>query len=227
MLMPSGRMSAAGAGAGAPLEPLIVRVRGQRVILDADLVRLYGVNTKVLNQAVKRNAERFPEDFAFQLTAVEAEILRSQIVTSRSQDIDFFDKKVNWSQFVTSSHDGKRYLPWVFTEHGALMAANILRSTHAVQISVFVIRAFVRLCEQVAANTVIINRLEEIDKTLLQHDTALRDIYHKLLPLLLPAPEPSKRRIGFIADNDCGNRDRLATVWVFPVSAYRPYNKNV
>jgi len=200
--MPKAKVKAGAAGDSAPLEPLIVRVRGQRVILDADLARLYGVNTKVLNQAIKRNAERFPDDFAFQLTAVEAGNLRSQIVTSRSQDIDFIDKKDNWSQFVTSSHGGKRYLPWVFTEHGALMAANILRSAHAVQMSVFVIRAFVRLREQIAANTAIIKRLAEIDKTLLQHDTALRDIYQKLLPLLQPAPEPRKRRIGFIADDD-------------------------
>lgn len=192
------------AGAGAPLEPLIVRVRGQRVILDTDLAGLYGVNTKVLNQAVKRNAERFPEDFAFQLTAVEAENLRSQIVTSRLQDTDFIDKKDNWSQFVTSSrrHRASVYRLWAFTEHGALMAANILRSAHAVQMSVFVIRAFVRLREQVAANTAIIKRLAEIDKSLLQHDTALRDIYQKLLPLLQPTPGPRKRRIGFIADDD-------------------------
>lgn len=192
------------AGAGAPLEPLIVRVRGQRVILDTDLARLYGVNTKVLNQAVKRNAERFPEDFAFQLTAVEAENLRSQIVTSRLQDTDFIYKKDNWSQFVTSSrrHRASVYRLWAFTEHGALMAANILRSAHAVQMSVFVIRAFVRLREQVAANTAIIKRLAEIDKSLLQHDTALRDIYQKLLPLLQPTPGPRKRRIGFIADDD-------------------------
>jgi ORF6N domain len=192
------------AGAGAPLEPLIVRVRGQRVILDTDLARLYGVNTKVLNQAVKRNAERFPEDFAFQLTVVEAENLRSQIVTSRLQGTDFIDKKDNWSQIVTSSrrHRAPVYRLWAFTEHGALMAANILRSAHAVQMSVFVIRAFVRLREQVAANTAIIKRLAEIDKSLLQHDTALRDIYQKLLPLLQPGLEPRKRRIGFIADDD-------------------------
>lgn len=181
-----------------------MRVRGQRVILDADLARLYGVNTKVLNQAVKRNAERFPEDFAFQLGAAEAANLRSQFVTSRLQDIDYVDKNDNWSQFVTSSgrHRAPVYRLWAFTEHGALMAANVLRSAHAVQMSVFVIRAFVRLREQVAANTAIIKRLAEIDKSLLQHDTALRDIYQKLLPLLQPAPEPRKRRIGFIADDD-------------------------
>lgn len=193
---------AGAAGAGAPLEPLIVRVRGQRVILDADLARLYGVTTKRFNEAFKRNRSRFPEDFAFRLTAVEQANLRSQFATSRLQDIDFIYKNDNWSQIVTGSHGGKRYLPWVFTEHGALMAANILRSAHAVQMSVFVIRAFVRLREQVAANTAIIKRLAEIDKSLLQHDTALRDIYQKLLPLLQPAPASRKRRIGFITDDD-------------------------
>ncbi len=202
--MAKAKVKAGAAGASPPLEPLIVRIRGQRVILDADLARLYGVTTKRFNEAFKRNRPRFPEDFAFRLTPTEFAILRSQIATSRLQDIDFIVKKDNWSQFATSSahHRAPVYSPWAFTEHGALMAANILRSSHAVQMSVFVIRAFVRLREQVAANTAIIKRLAEIDNTLLQHDTALRDIYQKLLPLLQPAPEPRKRRIGFIADDD-------------------------
>lgn len=200
--MTRAKAKAGAAGAGAPLEPLIVRLRGQRVILDADLARLYGVTTKRFNEAFKRNRPRFPEDFAFRLTPAEFANLRSQFATSRLQDIDYIDKNYNRSQFVTGSHGGKRYLPWAFTEHGAVMAANILRSAHAVQMSVFVIRAFVRLREQVAANTAIIKRLAEIDKTLLQHDTALRDIYQKLLPLLQPASAPRKRRIGFIADDD-------------------------
>jgi hypothetical protein len=209
--MAKAKVKTGAAGAGASLEPLIVRVRGQRVILDADLARLYGVTTGALNQAVKRNAERFPADFAFQLRPVDVENLKSQIVISSSQVNDCINKSDNWSQVVTSYHGGSRHLPWAFTEHGALMAANVLRSAHAVQMSVFVIRAFVRLREQVAAspkgtsfgaNTAIIKRLAEIDNTLLQHDTALRDIYQKLLPLLQPAPEPRKRRIGFITDDD-------------------------
>jgi hypothetical protein len=187
-----------------PIEPLIVRVRGQRVILDADLAKLYGVTTGALNQSVKRNAERFPQDFAFQLTVPEAANLKSQFVISSSQPIDSIVKKMNQSQSVTGSHGGRRRLPTAFTEHGALMAANILRSEQAVQMSVFVIRAFVRMREQVAANTAIIKRLAEIDKTLLEHDTALRDLYYKLLPLLEPEPAPAasrKRRIGFIDTN--------------------------
>ena len=200
--MAKAKVKAGAAGDSAPLDPLIVRVRGQRVILDADLARLYGVTTGALNQAVKRNAERFPADFAFQLRPVDVENLKSQIVISSSQTNDFINKSDNRSQPMTSYHGGSRHLPWAFTEHGALMAANVLRSAHAVQMSVFVIRAFVRLREQVAANTAIIKRLAEIDKTLLQHDTALRDIYQKLLPLLQPAPEQRKRRIGFITDDD-------------------------
>ena len=163
-----------------PLEPLIHSIRGQRVILDADLAQIYGVTTKVLNQAVKRNNQRFPEDFAFQLIAAEDN--RSQIVTG------------------SQKHRDPRFRPWVYTEHGALMAANVLRSRRAVQMSVYVIRAFVRLREQIGANQAILKRLAEIDKTLLQHDSALRDIYQKLRPLLQPPPDPPRRRIGFRKD---------------------------
>jgi hypothetical protein len=104
-----------------------------------------------------------------------------------------------WSQFATTSGRRRRvsYRPWVFTEHGALMAANILRSDHAVHMSIYVIRAFVHLREQQASNAEILKRLAEIDRTLLEHDSALRDIYQKLLPLLQPLPDPPKRRIGF------------------------------
>ena len=106
-----------------------------------------------------------------------------------------------WSQFATSSYGGRRYLPWAFTEHGAIMAANILRSDRAIQMSVYVVRAFIRMREQIAANQTILKRLAEIDKTLLQQDGALRDIYRKLLPLLEPPPEePPKRRMGFQKD---------------------------
>jgi len=185
-----------------PLEPLIFSIRGRRVMFDADLARLYGVSTKVLNQAVKRNADRFPEDFGFQPTSGESANLRSQIVTSSSQHEDSAEENWNWSRFATGSHGGRRYRPWVFTEHGALMVANVLRSDHAVHMSVFVIRAFVRMREQIAANAAILKRLAEIDKTLLQHDSALRDVYSKLLPLLQTPPPPPKRRIGFIAEEE-------------------------
>jgi hypothetical protein len=184
------------------LEPLIFRIRGRRVLLDVDLARLYGVSTRRFNEAFKRNAARFPSDFAFRLNEVELENLRSQFATSRSQPTDSPTVSVMWSQFAATSHGGRRYPPWAFTEHGALMVANILRSDRAVQMSVFVVRAFVRLREQVAANTAILKRLAEIDKTLLEHDSALRDVYQKLLPLLQPPADPPKRRIGFQTDKN-------------------------
>ncbi|MCE9618592.1 MAG: ORF6N domain-containing protein [Planctomycetes bacterium] len=221
-----------------PIETLILNMRGHKVILDADLAELYGVPTYRFNEAFKRNRQRFPDDFAYQLTAAEFAELKiklamskaqglankgdmtnssqiamsspnvtdgppssSQIVVSSSQGPN---NDPNWSQFVTSSkkHRGTAYRPWAFTEHGALMAANILRSDRAVEMSVFVIRAFVRIREQIAANAAVLKRLAEIAKTLLGHDSALRDVYRKLLPLLQPPPDPPKRRIGFNRDNE-------------------------
>lgn len=190
------------------LEPLIFVIRNQRVILDADLARLYGAATKRFNEAFKRNRQRFPDDFAFQLTTAEFNNLRSQFVTSSSERIESTGVNQNRSQFATSSnrsqivtgsqkHRDPRFRPWAFTEHGALMAANILRSDRAVHMSVFVIRAFVRLREHIAANAAILKRLAEIDRTLLQHDSALLDLYEKLLPLLQPLQDHPKRRIGF------------------------------
>jgi hypothetical protein len=179
------------------LDPLIFVVRGQRVILDRDLASAYGVATGVLNQAVKRNSERFPNDFAFQLTREETASLKSQFVTSNPISPANQRLADRWSQSVTTSRGGTRKPPWAFTEHGALMAATVLRSARAVQMSIFVTRAFVRLREHVAANAAILKRLAEIDRTLLQHDAALRDVYRKLQPLLAPPPEAVKRRIGF------------------------------
>ncbi|MBX3303424.1 MAG: ORF6N domain-containing protein [Nitrospira sp.] len=180
-----------------PLEPLILVIRNQRVILDADLAKLYGVPTKRFNEAFKRNQQRFPDDFAFQLTTIEFNNLRSQFATSSVQATGSAEVVQRWSQSVTTSHGGRRYLPWAFTEHGAVMAANILRSERAVHMSVFVVRAFVRLREQVTANQAILKRLAEIDRALLDHDSSLLDLYEKLLPLLQPPPDPPTRRIGF------------------------------
>jgi hypothetical protein len=189
---------------GEQLEPLIFTIRGRRVMLDADLARLYEVSTKRFNEAFKRNRHRFPADFAFELTTADFNILRSRIARGTSEVPDPSNEKLMWSQFATTSSRRRRvtHRPWAFTEHGALMAANILRSDRAVQMSVFVVRAFIRLREHVAANTAVMARLAEIDKTLLQHDAALRDVYRKLLPLLQPPPDPPKRRIGFHREDD-------------------------
>jgi hypothetical protein len=155
------------------IEALIFNVRNQKVILDADLAELYGVPTYRFNEAFKRNRQRFPNDFAFQLTPAEFASLKSQIATSRSQGVTNQEDALNssqnamssalisknnpnWSQFATSSkrHRGAAYRPWAFTEHGALMAANILHSKRAVEMSVFVIRAFVRIREHLIPFTV-------------------------------------------------------------------------
>jgi hypothetical protein len=172
------------------VERLIQVVRGQKVILDADLADLYGVETKALNQALKRNERRFPEDFAFRLTQQEATDLKSQVVTSSS---------ANRSQFVTGSqkHRDPRALPMVFTEHGAIMAATVLHSSRAVEMSVFVVRAFVRMREELASRSDMEKRLDQIDKILLVHDNHLRDLFEKIRPLLLPPADEPKKPIGF------------------------------
>src|SRR3972149_11860216 len=160
----------------------ILLIRGQKVIIDADLAALYGVSTKALNQAIKRNKDRFPKDFVFLLTKKE----KIEVVTN-------FDNLARLKYAKT--------LPWAFTEHGAIMAAMALNSSQAVSMSAYVVRAFIRMREHIAANTAILKRLAEIDQTLLKHDVALRDIYHKLIPLLQPPPDLPKRRIGFVIDD--------------------------
>jgi hypothetical protein len=165
-----------------PSDPLtslrVYRIRQGAVALDHDLARLYGVATKVFNQAIRRNARRFPNDFAFQLTAAEYSALRSQIVTSNDRG-------------------GRRHLPWAFSEHGAIMAATILNSARAVSMSTHVVRAFVRLRRELQANSTLELRLTKIEKDLFAHDAALRTLYAKMKPLLLPPPEVSAKEMGF------------------------------
>ena len=183
-----------------PLTGRIFTIRGRRVILDADLARLYGVTTKRFNESVKRNVDRFPADFAFQISEAEFAEIRSQIATSSSVDLEAVG--ANWSQFATSSkanRRGKSYTPWAFTEHGAVMAANVLRSAKAVEMSVYVVRAFVRMREELMTNSEILKRLAHIDKSLIEHDTALQILWQRLQPLLAPPPEIPKPRIGFRA----------------------------
>jgi hypothetical protein len=161
-----------------PLESLILTIRGRKVLLDRDLAEIYGVPTKRLNEQVKRNSDRFPEDFLFRLTSRE----KNEVVAN----CDHLARL----KFA-------RALPWAFTEHGAIMAATILNSRAAVKMSVYVVRAFIQMREQLATNAAILKRLAEIDKSLLEHDEALRVIWHKLQPMLQPPPEKPKPRIGF------------------------------
>jgi hypothetical protein len=163
------------------VEKRIHTLRGEKVILDSDLALLYGVQTKILNRAVKRNAARFPADFMFRLTAEETAGLRRQIGTSKP------------------GRGGARYLPHAFTEHGALMAANVLNSPRAEDMSVYVIRAFIRMRHELSTNEIVTRRLAEIERALLLHDTALRDLFAKIRPLLLPPPARKRRVMGFHA----------------------------
>jgi hypothetical protein len=171
----------------ANLQGAIHLIRGQRVMLDSDLAMIYGVTTKRLNEQLKRNRPRFPADFAFQLTVQEFRNLKSQIATSSLR-----------SQFVTSSsHGGKRKLPWVFTEHGALMLASVLNSAIAVQASVRVVRPFVRLREMVATNAQLAAKLQEIERRFDSHDGAIANLFAALKQLLEPTDAPKRREIGF------------------------------
>ncbi len=181
------------------IEPIILTVRRIKVILDADLARIYGVPTKRLNEQVRRNAERFPPDFMFQLTPHEVADLRQQVSAAHSHLTAGQGADSNRSQIATSSsrHRDPRYPPYAFTEHGAIMAANVLNSSQAVQMSVFVVRAFVRMREHLLSHAELDKRLTDIEKTLIGHDTALRDLYQKIRPLLLPPPAPPRKQIGF------------------------------
>lgn len=187
------------APASDPALPPIHTVRGQRVLLDRDLAALYGVPTMVFNQAIKRNLARFPPDFIFQLNREELGNLKSQIVISSSGPSASLR-----SQNVTlkkPAHGGTRHLPWAFTEHGAIMAATLLRSPRAVAMSVYVVRAFVRMREELLSHAVILRRLAQHDKKLMEHDHVLQDVVEKLLPLLDPPPVAPKPKIGFHEGN--------------------------
>ena len=164
------------------IEDQIHTVRGKRVMLDADLARLYGVTTSRLNEQVSRNAERFPEDFAFKLEKQEVANLMSQIATSSGNP---------------RSHGGRRKTPRVFTEHGAIMAAAVLNSPRAVEVSVFVVRAFVKLRELAMAHKEIQQKLNELEHKVAGHDQAIAGLINAIRQLMTP-PEPKKKRpIGF------------------------------
>ena len=181
--------------------PPIHLIRKLKVVLDADVAKLYGVSTKRLNEAVGRNRRRFPADFLFQLTPGEFDALRSQIATLEAETGPVR------SQIATLKTSGRgrhrKYLPWALTEHGALMAANVLRSERAVEMSVYLIRAFVQMRETLQTNETILPRLAEIDHRLIEHDSVLREVIERLQPLLnAPASEGEmKPKIGFHQGN--------------------------
>ena len=163
------------------IENRIVLVRDQKVLLDSDLAALYDVEVRTLNQAVKRNEMRFPVDFVFQLTADENEALRSQTVISKS------------------SRGGRRYAPYAFTEHGAIMAASVLNSPRAVEMSIYVVRAFVRQRETLATHKALAAKLAELEQRLETTDHNIVEIVKAIHMLAMP-PEKPVRQIGFRAD---------------------------
>ncbi len=164
------------------IEQRIFVVRGQRVMLDSDLAELYGVTTKRLNEQVKRNSGRFPGDFAFQLTPEEAEILRSQFATSKGRG-------------------GRRSLPYAFTEHGAIMLASVLNSERAIEASVFVVRAFVKLRSLLATHKEIAQKLTELERKLTGHDEDIKTLVAAMRQLMAQ-PDSKTKRIGFHSQND-------------------------
>ncbi|HXZ52098.1 MAG TPA: ORF6N domain-containing protein [Burkholderiales bacterium] len=174
-------------GITAPLEHIenrILMIRGRKVLLDFDLAALYGVETRVLNQAVKRNLERFPHDFMCRLSSKELASWRSQFVMSNP-----------------AAKMGLRRAPFAFTEHGALMAATVLNSTRAIEVSLHVVRAFVHLRNFLASNKEISRRLEEHERKLTSHDQAISGLVDALRTLMAP-PESKRRPIGFVVTDE-------------------------
>jgi hypothetical protein len=155
------------------IERKILFIRGHKVMLDSDLAEMYGVPTRRLNEQVRRNRSRFPDDFMFQLTSEERENLRSQ--------------------FATSSHGGRRYLPYVFTEQGVAMLSSVLNSERAVQVNIAIMRAFVKLREMIASNKGLARKLDMLEK---KYDSQFKVVFDAIRELMQP-PETKKRKIGF------------------------------
>jgi hypothetical protein len=163
------------------IEQRILLIRGEKVIVDADLAEFYGVPTKRLNEQVKRNKDRFPDDFMFQLSAEE----KTEVV-------------VNCDHLSKLKYSSS--LPYVFTEHGAIMAASVLNSPRAVEVSVFIVRAFVKLRRMIAENKELSRRIVQIERHLAEHDNQIMELVQAIKQLLKPDPLPKKRRIGFHSD---------------------------
>lgn len=161
------------------VESRIFTLRDHRVMLDAHLAGLYGVQTRELIQAVKRNIDRFPNDFMFQINEMEYDILRSQI--------------------VISNHGGRRYLPYVFTEQGVSMLSSVLRSPRAVQVNIGIMRAFVKMREAMIAHKELSRRLDEMER---KYDSQFRAVFDAIRQLMTPPPAPLKPPIGFVRDKE-------------------------
>jgi hypothetical protein len=160
------------------IESLILEIRGHKVMLDSSLADLYGVSTKRLNQQMKRNLRRFPSDFMFQLTGHEFESLRSQFATSKA------------------GRGGRRFPPYAFTEHGTIMLASVLNTERAIEASIYVVRAFVRMRELIGMQKAVAHKLTELERRIGGHDEDIRNIVAAIRQLMAP-PQAKKKRIGF------------------------------
>ncbi len=169
---------------GDHIEQSILLIRGQKVILDRDLAKLYGVTTARLNQQVNRNLERFPKDFMFRLDSHESANLMLQFATS------------------SSGHGGRRKQPYAFTEHGAIMAASVLNTREAVKVSVFVVRAFVKLREMLSTHAELAQKLSELERQLQNHDDQIVSLVEAIRELMEPPPAPPRRPIGYLTEMD-------------------------
>ena len=169
------------------IERSILMSRGHKVMLDADLAELYRVKTRVLLQAVKRNLDRFPDDFMFQLTVEEKDALRSQIVTLKG-----------------GRGQHRKYLPYVFTEQGVAMLSSVLRSKRAVQVNVEIMRAFVRLCQMLSSNADLARKLDGLEK---KYDAQFRVVFDAIRQLMTP-PEPKRRKMGFLVEEKAARYGR-------------------
>jgi len=168
------------------IENRIYLIRGQKVLIDEHLAELYGVPTKALNRATRRNSDRFPEDFMFQLTEKETEILRSQFVTANLR-----------CQFGTSSYGGRRYLPYAFTEEGIAMLSSVLRSPRAVQVNIAIMRAFVRLRQVLATHKELAHKIELLEKHVFKHDSDIRELVRDIRKLTI-TKSLNRGKVGFL-----------------------------
>jgi hypothetical protein len=164
------------------IESRIYLIRGHKVMIDRDLAELYGVKTSNLNKAVKRNIDRFPSDFMFQLTKEEADSLRFQLGTSKAE-----------------GRGGRRYLPYVFTEQGVAMLSSVLNSDRAIQVNIAIMRTFVKLREMIATHKDLAHKLDELEK---KYDAQFRVVFDAIRQLMAPPTEAKKRKIGFGRDGE-------------------------
>jgi len=175
------------------IEKKIFLIRGQKVMLDSDLAKLYKVSTKRLNEQVRRNLKRFPLDFMFQLNDEEYKILKSQNVISSLR-----------SQFATSKRGGRRYLPYVFTEQGVAMLSSVLHSDRAIQVNIAIMRVFVKLREILSTHKELAHKLEQLERKIEKHDTEIKTIFEAIRQLMSPSTK-SKRPIGFLSSHTSRN----------------------